>query len=110
VNGQNYPFIVNGASNYTNWTPNINKIHAVLAYNSSIEILINYENRPQEAALAMLHRPAQIDAFQATIKNITGSFSGGRVHWTPSWSANYDPIANNTWNFITAQFNGGNLP
>jgi hypothetical protein len=102
--------MINGGPASANWTPNPTKIHAILAYNSSIEILVNYENKPEEAALAALRRSAQIAAFNTTIQSIAGSFPGGRVHWTPPWSVNYDPIANGTWGFITHQLNSGDLP
>ena len=73
-------------------------------------MIINYENAPEQYSLDTLHTPAQIDAFQTTIDNITDTYhaKGQQVYWAPPWSQNHDPIGNGTWQFIYTQLNKGN--
>jgi hypothetical protein len=93
----------------TNWLVNMTEVNRILAYRSTVKIVVNYESAPQHEALYYmeLNNPGS----SKPAMNITANQcqdSPGNLFWCPPFTQIYDPIDLGTWTWISNRL--GQMP
>jgi anaerobic selenocysteine-containing dehydrogenase len=92
--------------NPSTWELNSSAIEIINGLDSAVQILVNYESPGPQSTIAAMSHANQLNVFNTTLSDI-GTFPiSDHLHWAPPFTQSYDPLDENTWNFIANTVSG----
>lgn len=88
------------------WELDPTVISTINGLDSSLQILVNYESPGPQQTIAAMSHANQLNVFNTTISDIQSFPISDHLHWAPPFTQSYDPLDQNTWNFIANTLSG----